>query len=443
MQGDGAARRTSRRALWRRRPLRSLLVSNGASLAGSEAYDFTLLMLTTAAYGSMLSIAWLGVALRLAPIVISPIAGVLFDREPRRRANYARLADLIRAGLLGVLGLLLIRGELGGPLPYVLIAFAAGLDAVFMAGVRSSLPRLFRSDDESRALLASTNSLIVTQWTFVQIVMPPLTVVLLRFFAPSTIILLNAATFLVSYGLLRTYAGAVNRTYDEARNESASEPERQEAGGLRAFWDQFSAGMRVAFASPIPRTILLLAAVGQGMLFAAMLAIPSVVDDRGWSNWLVGASFATIAVGGLIGSIVASDISTPRDQLRWLIVDSIMRVVAIGMFAVSSRPILLIGALILGLAAGLSSVVRVSYIQGYFTDDVLARVFVTMSIVGQSLMPVMPIAYAALRDATDSQTAFLVGALAMAIASTAWLSCRGEEVDPTPDKTVDANATST
>ena len=370
--------------------LRSLWRASACSLTGTEAYDVVLLLLTTAAFGSVLSVGLLGIALRLSPVLIGPLVSTVLDRHPRQRAEFVRNASAARGVLVAVFAVVLWLSPGATPLLYTVIVLVSALDAVFLAGMRASMPRLFTGDSHAdRAAtgsrLAAANSMLITQWSAMQVLVPPVTVALLDLVDPVVIIALNAVTFLLSYGLLIGYVRAVRASYDAAAGDGVG-PARQ------SYWTSLGTGFGTAFRDPVTRWVLLIAAVGQGIMFALLLALPTLADQRGLGTWTVGVGLAALALGALAGARFAARLAGATGQARMLLADPLLRMLSLLAFALAGHAVIaLLGCLLMGLTAGASNVARTTLIQRRFADALLGRVLMIAGVSNQVLMPVMPL----------------------------------------------------
>lgn len=215
------------------------------SVFGDFVFDITLVLWVGAviAHGrSFAPIAVSGVLIAAAiPIVIvGPIAGVFVDRWNRRRTMM--IADLLRAGLIGVLVVVAIMRPV---LPiwatltavYVVVAATAAAAQFFNPSRFATIAAVVAEQDRPKAFgLTSASS------NAAAILGPPLAAPLLFSMSPVWALTVNMVSFLISFTLIRS-------TVIAPQQDSAA----TEAKGFRA---EFIDGVRFVSASPILRLIL-------------------------------------------------------------------------------------------------------------------------------------------------------------------------------------------
>ncbi|MDQ3907400.1 MAG: MFS transporter, partial [Acidobacteriota bacterium] len=141
------------------------------------------------------AIALYAVARHLPLFIFGPVAGVVVDRADRRRVMIA--ADLARAAL--ALGFLLAQKFSTLPLIYAVGATLFSVSAFFNAAKRATLPNLVaRADD-----LLAANSLSASTTAATIAVGSALGGIVATFLGRPTVFVANAATFVVSAGMIR------------------------------------------------------------------------------------------------------------------------------------------------------------------------------------------------------------------------------------------------
>lgn len=402
------AGRTRPLELRRRWPgLRPLWRANACSLTGTETYDLVLLMFTTPAYAEVLAVGPLGLALRLGPAVLGPIVSAALDRRPRNRARFIRYITLARALLVAVFAASLYALPGVSLVLYALILAISTLDAIFLAGVRATVPRLFTSDPQ-KSHLAGANSMLISQWTTIQIAVPSAAVVLLEVVDPTVVVLATSALFILSYTQLASYVKAVEATYTGTTTEQAKP-------GL---WVSLRTGVTTVWADAVSRAVLVMTSVGQGVMFTLLMALPVVASARGLGGWAVGVGLGTLSAGALVGAKLGGRLVDQGLQVRMLVADPLLRVASLVIFALAAHPVPMLGAcLLMGFTAGGANVAKTSLLQNRFHDDVLGRVLVLAAVVNQALMPVMPVVWDAARQRLGLAGGFgvMAGALVVAV----------------------------
>jgi MFS transporter len=385
-------------------PLRSLAWANGLSLTGNEGYEVTLLLLASAAYGHVLNVGWLGLVLTLPAIVVSPLVGAWLDRARAFRGTAMRMADVVRALLITSIALVLIHAPGTPSAIYLAAALITVFDVVFVTALRASLPTLLRAgaDDPAAAQrLTAANSMLITQTTLAQIVAPPVFVLALQFIPPVAVVLLNAATFLASYVLLRKYAAAVALRVER---EQAEEP-ASEYGYLAMMRDGFSAVRR----DSVALALLFAYSVTAGVGFALLLSVPRLVVDRGLPALTVGLSFSVLAGGALIGGRVVKRPYFAGRPIPILVADPLVRALVVVMLAVTANPTtIVVGFFVIGVSAGLANVSRMTMIQLRFGDEAQGRMMSFYFIAHQIFTPITPVVWAATAAAFGLTAGYLM-----------------------------------
>ena len=269
------------------------------------------------------AIAVYAVARHLPLFLFGPAAGVVTDRVDRRRLMVA--ADLARAAL--ALGFLL--APLWGSLLviYVVGASLFSVSAFFNAAKRATLPNLVHETEEllaANSLSAATTAATIAAGSAVGGLVA-------TFAGRETVFLLNAATFLVSAGLIRRIrpsADRGSRIADSRTEEDAvgKRPTAERASPLRsAIRNPQSAIKRVVIdfreGLRYVRTDAVLAAVfvvatGWGLGNGAARALYSIFGARlgelNASDWLarpkdfgISVLFVAMGLGGVLGAPLA------------------------------------------------------------------------------------------------------------------------------------------
>jgi Major Facilitator Superfamily len=400
-------------------PFRSLWYANALSLTGGEGYEITLLLLASAAYGHLLSVGWLGVAFTLPAIVVSPLVGAWLDRARAARGRAMRAADLARAVLATSMALLLIHTP-GAPLPIYLGAAAITMfDVVFSTALRASIPGLLRGDGPAAGRrLTAANAMLTSQTTMAQILAPPLFVFALQYLTPVTVVLLNAATYLASYVLLRRYAAAVTAGVGRPRPaERAAEP-----GYLALLREGFSMIRR----DDVAPAVLVAYAITAGIGFALLLSVPRLVLDRGLPALTVGLSFSVLAGGALVGARLARRPFFGKRSIPILVGDPLVRAAVVTVLAVSANAVTVVaGFLVIGICAGLANVSRVTMIQVRFDDAAQGRAMSLYLVANQILTPVTPLLWATVAAAYGIAVSYLAVAGVFVAAGLVLVTSRG------------------
>ncbi|WP_129590730.1 hypothetical protein [Sanguibacter massiliensis] len=361
--------------------VRALLAGSLVSLVGTEIFEITALMLTTAAYGALLSTGALGVAMRLAPMVLSPVITAALDRSPERRASFARLTVLVRGVAIGLFAGLLALSSPPTWAAYALIAAIAALDTANLSSVRATIPQLVTDGQGRDARLSDATSRLIAQWNGVQILVPPVVVAVLAWLDLPAMAIIAAAMLLAAFAML----GAPVRL--TAATSWPPSPETTMLGRLRS-------GFQVVALHPVARSVTVLGAVSGATVFTFSLAVPVVVVGRA-PQIAVGAALGAMAVGSLVSARWAARFSTRAQRLRAMFGAATLQLVVLLAMSGATSPrvvgvALVLAALLTGAAAGVLAVSRSTLLQSEFEASVLGGLFVTVTALSQVLMPVLP-----------------------------------------------------
>jgi MFS family permease len=180
------------------RDLRIFLLADALSLVGSGALWLALGIWAKSLTGSSAAAGMVIFAVLAPPVLLAPVAGMLVDRVRRRpllvTVNLATAAAVL---------LLLLVGD-SGPL-WLLYAVAAGYGASF-AVLRSAQSALLRTIVTDDAELGAANGALQTLSALSRLISPVAGAGLYAAVGPHSVVLLDAATFLVAaagLGVLR------------------------------------------------------------------------------------------------------------------------------------------------------------------------------------------------------------------------------------------------
>ena len=273
------------------------VVSNVGTWMQRIAQDWLVLQLTGYS-GTAIGIT---TGLQFLPfLLLSPVAGLVADRIPKRRL--LQLTNLGMALPALILGLLAVTGTAEIWHVYVL-AFVLGTAAAFDAPARQSfVSEIVEPDDLTNAVGLNSAS-----FNAARMVGPAVAGVLIAALgggavATGWVILVNAATYLAPILTLRSLDAAALRT---------PEPARREPGQIRA---------GIAYVRDRPDLMLILAIVfftgTFGLNFQMTSALMATqVFDKGATEYGLLGTF--LAVGSLTGSLVAA--RRPYVRLRLVI----------------------------------------------------------------------------------------------------------------------------
>ncbi|MFD6162960.1 MFS transporter [Nocardia sp. NPDC060256] len=267
------------------------------SVFGDFVFDITLVLWvgSVIAHGrswAPLAVSGVLVAAAIPIVVVGPIAGVFVDRWDRRRTMM--IADLLRAGLIGVLVVVAIMRTV---LPvwatlaavYAVVAATAAVAQFFNPSRFATVAAVVAEQDRPRAFgltSASANAAAILG--------PPLAAPLLFSMSAVWALVVNMVSFLISYALIRSTALA-------PQQDSIDK-------GTKNFRAEFADGVRFVSASPILRLILVtvfLYMFGVGAVNA--LQIFFVGENLRVDPSCLGVLEGAFGAGSIIGAL-----ATPR-----------------------------------------------------------------------------------------------------------------------------------
>jgi MFS family permease len=340
------------------RPFHLLITSLAVSSCGDWLYNVALLALVYERTGSATWVS-LTTAARLVPIVaLGPLGGVLADRYNRRRLMIG--ADLLRAGLMVVLGIVAAAG-LPILLAPVLAGAATAATSVYPPCVAACTARFVPDEELQRA-----NALRAAIGQASIVVGPVLGAVAMLVAGPSVSILLNALTFTAS-ALAIAAIGA---------REKFAPPERAGEVQTPSVLAEIRTGARALRGAPT--AIRLVAADVLCSAVYGMLTVTLVLISRkiGAGSGGYGLLLGGFGVGGVIGATVTARLDAPSRWRGTLAVA--MLLVGIPMAALGVVPTLA-GAVALAVLGGggmiVGEVLGETALPRMLDDEVLARAY--------------------------------------------------------------------
>ena len=276
------------------RPIRALLGAQVISVTGAQMTWLALpwFVLTTTGSATRTSIVMAAEAVGLAAFGIQ--SGNLVNRLGARKTML--LCDTLRAPTVAVIPILHWTGGLSFP---VLIAAAAGIglfSGPYFAAQKVIVPEILGEDER---LVTKMQTLSQTASRITMLLGPVVAGVLIGFIGASTVLLIDAATYLVAVGLV---AGFV----PEGRRASAPGEER----GSRA-------GIRFVLRDPLLRIWMPVFTIGDAAWMAIFVALPVLTLERyDGDPRIAGWLFASFGVGAVVGNVVAFRLLDRIDGLR-------------------------------------------------------------------------------------------------------------------------------
>jgi Na+/melibiose symporter-like transporter len=405
--GHGSAPESGRpRNLWENSDFLKLWAGQTVSSIGSGVTASALPLIAVLVLGAQASdMGWL-LALESAPVlVMGLLAGVWVDRLPRRPLLVG--ADLCRAGLLSCIPLLAFVGGLRLEHLYVVAATTGALTVLFDVAYRSLIPDLV-----GRQHVLEANSRLASVEAVAEISTPGLTGALVQVIAPSTAILLDAASFVAS-GLC-----VVTIRY--------ADPPRSTSGKHEDVFREIATGLQAVRSNKLLSTLAIWGALRNffGMFIGALYVLYGL-RELDLTPLLVGLSIGVGGVSNLVGTMAVQPI-TRRFGIGKTMTSAVLvgciTPVLIAFAPAGAAPgfVVLAAAQALDWIHPLYDVNALTIRQRATPPQLLGRVNATLHVVERGVIPFGAVAGGMLGDAIGVRPTLVVAALGIAL-GTVWL----------------------
>lgn len=310
--------------------------------------------------GSGLAVSGLLLAQLLPAVLVGPFAGQLVDHLDRKVILI--LSDLLRVAI--TLGFLLVRGPGDLWLIYALTIAQFTISSAFEPARSAMMPRVVRPGD-----LVAANVLSSVTWSAMLAIGGLLGGVVAAFFGPTTALLLNSLSFVISAALLAGLRPVDGGSF-------RAEPTHGHDGAQSSVLE----GVRYLWRRPSTAALLLLkagSAVGSIETLRVLYATTIFAgDDQG--AWSLGMLSAAAGVGAVLGPLLLERFNdgSIRRMRRLCVVG--LAACSFGIMGVSFASGMAVAALMfVGRAMGGSAVWTYSavMIQQTTADHVRGRVF--------------------------------------------------------------------
>jgi len=291
-------RKTTYREVFAVGEYRALFAAQVLSVVGDQFARVALTVLVFERTGSA-GLAALTYALTFLPDLLGgPLLSGLADRHPRREVMI--VSDLARAGLVGLMA---VPGMPFGTLCGLLVAVQL-LNAPFGAARAATLPAVLDGD---RFVLGSAIHNTTVQ--LAQVLGFATGGALVAWLGPSHALMLDAATFVASAGLVRVGV--------RARPGPARPAGRHGEDGAAGWWGSLREGTRLVCRDPRLRSLVALACVAGFYITAEGLAVP-YARQIGGGAVTAGLLLAAMPAGTAVGMIMLGRLVRPQTRLRLL-----------------------------------------------------------------------------------------------------------------------------
>jgi MFS family permease len=338
------------------RDLRLLLSGLVISSTGGWAYNVALLAFV---FDRTHSLGWVGAAgvVRfVSALVVSPYAGVIAERTERIRLMF--VADVgcavWQAGMA-------LTAAAGGPVVVVLAlaALTAATNSVYSPAVAATIPSVVGEDG-----LVAANALNGTIDNLVVIAGPAVGAVLLLAGSPTIAFGANAATFVVSAGLV-------------SRITARSRPVDVTEAGAAGPWRQMTVGVRTIASLPAARTLVAFSVLVSFVYGTDTVLFVGVSAHRlGTGSEGFGYLLTALGVGGLVMAAAVDRLSGSARLAPIILAGTAGYCLPTALMAVVHSPVLAFAIQVVrGGATLVVDVLAVTALQRAVPSEQLARVF--------------------------------------------------------------------
>jgi MFS family permease len=280
----------SRAEILRNVPLRALVVAEVISTTGSQMTWLALPWFVLVTTGSPTRMTFVLAAEVIGLGIAGLPAGNVLQKLGARRTML--FADALRAPLMLLVPVLHWTGHLSYA-PLLVLAFLLGaLAAPYFAAQRVIVPELLGEDEST---VAQANALTQAAQRTTMLLGPPLAGVLIGIFGPAPVLVIDAATYIVSFLLVLVFVPSRPPT-----------PAAEESRGLLA-------GLRFLVQEPLLRVWGPLFILGDAAWQVFFAAVPVLTIERFDANAKVaGILFAAFGAGALVGNFLSFRVLTDR-----------------------------------------------------------------------------------------------------------------------------------
>jgi MFS family permease len=277
----------------RQRSLVALLVAETVSTTGMQMTWLALpwfVLTTTGSAGRMVLVM---AAEAIGLVAFGLPGGSVLTRLGSRRTMM--LADAVRAPLTFLVPLLYWAGGLSFPLLLALVFAIGAFGGPYFAAQRAVVPEVLGEDER---LVGKANAYLQAATRVTVLLGPVAAGVLIAWIGAPSVIVVDAATYLVSFALVGGFIPSV-----------AAPVPVEERGG-------FLDGLRWLVRDPLLRAWSAAIIVGDAGWMAFFAAVPVlVVADYGADARIAGAIFASFGVGAVLGNVASLRLQERMDGL--------------------------------------------------------------------------------------------------------------------------------
>ncbi len=290
--------------------------------------------------------------------VIGPFAGVLNDRMSRK--SIVILSDFLRGLLILWMAYLAYTNALTAFLIYLISAMMGIGGAFFNPAIQSTIPNIVPDKNLTRA-----NSLYQTGMQFTQIIGPAIGGVLVGFFGPFFVFMLNGFSFIVSAG---------TEIFINFRQSFENDQDS------KSFFTDFKAGFKFLYDQKLLFWSMIIVSVLNFAFSPLDILIAKQIKEIYHLGALeLGYTVSAFAVGMMIGSILLSIIPEIKVKHNFIIIGAITTGILYVFFGFAPNLLtFLVIAFLMGLALAFVNVLFQVIIQRLVPDEKRGRIFSVM-----------------------------------------------------------------
>ena len=370
---------------------RRYFIGQSIALIGGFAYNVALAWLAFRLTGSVAVLGVVGFASLAPALIVSPFAGLLADRYPRREMLIGLL------GFVAVLGIALAAlTALGWMNATVLIvvAFLRGMAFAFEIPIRHAFLVDLITD---RAVLPNAVALHSTALNTARFIGPAVGGLLIGWGGEAACFLLHPITLTATLIQL-------------LRIRTVPQPPRKSGG---SFFGDFVEGWRYAFNDPvIARMLAGVFALGFGVGPYVHLMPAAVAELFGAHPELVGLFISSAGAGAMIAAITLAARRGSRHLQRIALAGNLSAVIGLAAFSRSSwMPLSIVGMVLVGLGVITQAVTTNMTIQKRVHDDKRGRVMAIYTAMFIGATPLGSLFFGQVGQWTGASGALLGGAM--------------------------------
>ncbi|MBA3525272.1 MAG: MFS transporter [Geodermatophilaceae bacterium] len=401
MRGSGPPGGPTFRTVYADPNYRRLFYAQTISRSGDTVAAIALLVLVFQLTGSGLGVSGVVVAEILPVLMLSPLAGPLIDRLPRRTVMIA--ADLWRAALAATLPL--VDQQIIG---IYLVAFGLSAGAVFFnPAAASALPNIVTDEQ-----LLAANSGIWSAAVIAQIALAPLAGAAVTAWGVAPAFLLNAGTFAVSALVLTRLRLAPAPTA-----QAATWASRVLEGGRLVLRDRLLRLLAV---------VQMLAALSAGATSALLVVLATDRLDAGPTG--LGVLLGAIGVGAAVGPFLLVRLTSNPRRPAFVFGPYLLRgVVDIVLATTHSLPTATVAVAVYGASTSTGMVTYTSMLQVEVPAHLRGRVFSAFDMIWQTGRLASLALGGLIADRYGIQAVYAVGGLLLLIAGILGLTGLGRK----------------